>query len=83
VYFEDKPRGRNLQVLKARRDEPIIVLDVKTGMRCTPHFAKSYILSRDNSNGEMHIPAICNGKAAEFVWHLDGEFTRYLGVRYT
>lgn len=81
VYYESWQHSPNLEILREIGNEPTLVLDTRSKHRCTPNFTKTYVLSHDGKGGEMHIPTTCDGDRAEFVWHYDGEFSRYLGVR--
>jgi hypothetical protein len=86
VYGEDPvgssgigPKG-NLRIVEFRAYEPVLVRELHTRELCAPHYSKAYVLSRDGEDGEMHIPVICKGRRGEFIWHMSGEFDRYLGL---
>jgi hypothetical protein len=88
VYAEDpigsvgmSPSG-NLRTVKSRSYEPILVRELHTDEVCSPQYSKARVLSRDNEDGEMHIPVTCSGRRGELVWHMDGEFSRYIGLRW-
>jgi hypothetical protein len=88
VYYEDpigsvgmSPLG-NLRTVKSDSYEPILVRELHTGKVCSPQYSKARVLSRDNKDGEMRIPVTCSGRRGELIWHMDGEFSRYIGLRW-
>jgi|HubBroStandDraft_1064217.scaffolds.fasta_scaffold45842_3 hypothetical protein len=78
VADQETSSGGPLRVLSMK---PAIVLDKRTKERCVSEFAHARVWSSGGETGELHVPAMCGGKRAELVWRVEGEFSRYLGVR--
>jgi hypothetical protein len=78
VADQEASSGGSLRVLSLK---PPVVLDKRTKERCVLEFAHARVWSSGGETGELHVPAMCSGKRAELVWRVEGEFSRYLGVR--
>jgi hypothetical protein len=72
-----------IKVLRLRKGyEPLLFRELRTGQVCAAQYSEVSLLSRDGETGELHIPVTCNGRRGELVWHLQGEFDRYIGLRW-
>jgi hypothetical protein len=79
---DDKPKAY-IHVIRLRHGYiPLLFRELSTGEVCAPNYSKMRVLSRDDETGELHIPVTCSGRHGELVWHLQGEFDRYLGLRW-
>ncbi len=56
------------------------IIDLYTGRRCTLNVGSPRIESKDGHTGEIYLPALCAGKRYDFAWHLQGLYSRYMGL---
>jgi hypothetical protein len=60
---------------------PGIVIDPKTRLKGVVDYDGATILSQDGETGVFLVPIqLANGKWAILRWHVDGEFSHYLGA---